>query len=151
MEGHFKHNITYIKRFPNGDSVAIGERWDEDNPNVPIEDVYHEKKLIIFGSLKEFAPEAGVPQEKATTKTTTTTTPPATTTSPKPLDKSMEDKVRNLPFKEFSKDGKSWYSLGPNDVPQDVVNWMKSMSWKWEDGALIYTLSNTGWLNRKAK
>lgn len=145
--------MTYIKRFPNGDSVAIGERWDEENPNVPIEDIYHEKKLIIFGSLKEFAPEAGVPsvQAKPTPTPTTTTSPPPATTSTKPLDKSMEDKVRNLPFKEFSKDGKSWYSLGPNDIPQDVVDWMmKTKGLKWEDGATVYILSNTGWLNKRS-
>lgn len=63
----------------------------------------------------------------------------------------IEDRIRNLSFKEFSKDGRTWWSLGPDDVPKDIADWLKAKGGKWEDGSVTYTLSSTGWLNRKSK
>jgi len=78
-------------------------------------------------------------------------TPELKEPSPPPAD-SVIEKLKRLPFKPaaFDKTGKI-HSIGPNDIPSEVKEFLKAHNSKCEDDQYSYRLSNSGWLNRYVK
>lgn len=108
--------------------------------------------IYLVGEFRQTTPTS---QPTATAQSVPQTHPPDTVKTP-PASQgppaTIEERIRKLPFKEFGTSGNTWWSVGPNDIPQDIVEWLIAKTNRWEDGSTTYTYSvQKGWLSRKTK